>query len=426
MIRIKSLTRPSTPLQNPGSDKKLRILAAAEEIISSKGFKETTVSEIASLAGINDSIIYRYFKGKEDLLFSIIEERLKEGEVLLTRDLQGLIDPKSQLRKLMWGNLWYHNAYSDYSRILFFECLPSTQFYSSPAAQLLQKYVNRLNAILEQGVNQRVFRNDIPLALMRNMVLGTLDMTAIFFHELKETENPLSDFEDAAVLVELIISTKPKPVQSGTDKSTGILDSAEKIFAKKGYEKAKMSEIARLAGVADGTIYEYFENKDILFFSIPKKKFEQYNKEITEFFYPESIIEKLKKLIKYHFLIFLDDQDFLRILVRNLYRNKGFYRSEAFEGFRQYYHFWEEVIEEGKAGGVFRPEINPRVFRNMFLGTFFHLTARWVVDSKMSEITMVREAKELADLILEAVLTDPYQSNQHNFLKADKNAQIHS
>ena len=58
----------STPLQNPGSDKKLRILAAAEEIISNKGFKEATISEIASQAGINDSIIYRYFKGKEDVL----------------------------------------------------------------------------------------------------------------------------------------------------------------------------------------------------------------------------------------------------------------------------------------------------------------------------------------------------------------------
>ena len=101
-----------------------------------------------------------------------------------------------------------------------------------------------------------------------------------------------------------------------------------------------MSEIARLAGVADGTIYEYFENKDILLFSIPKKRFEQYNKELAEIFCPESIIGKLKKLIKYHFMIFLEDPDFLSIFVRNLYRNKGFYRSEAFEGFRRYYQLF--------------------------------------------------------------------------------------
>src|SRR5271157_5337659 len=92
----------STPLQNPGSDKRLRILVAAEEIISNKGFKEATISEIASQAGINDSIIYRHFKGKEDILFSIAEERLKDGLALLDRDLQGLIDPKSRLRKMMW------------------------------------------------------------------------------------------------------------------------------------------------------------------------------------------------------------------------------------------------------------------------------------------------------------------------------------
>lgn len=319
---------------------------------------------------------------------------------------------------MMWGNLWYQNAYSAYSRILFFECLPSIRFFSSAAGQLLRQYVARLTAILEQGVKQRAFRGDIPLALMRNMVLGTLDMTAIFYHELKETENPLFDFEDAAVLMELIIATRQKSAPGSTDKSSGILYSAEKVFAKKGYEKAKMSEIARLAGVADGTIYEYFENKDILLFSIPKKKFEHYNKDLSGVFHPESIIGKLKKLIQYHFSTFLGDPYFLRIFVQNLYLNKGFYRSEAFEGFRQYYRLWEEVIEEGKAAGVFRPEINSRVFRNMFLGTFFHLTARWVVDNKMSEIAMVKEANELADLVMEAVLADTYQSNQHNFLKA--------
>ncbi len=366
----------STPLQNPGSDKKLRILAAAEEIISNKGFKEATISEIASQAGINDSIIYRHFKGKEDVLFSIIEERMVEGLALLDRDLQGLNDPRSKLRKMMWGNLWYQEAYSAYSRILLFECRFSNRFYSSPAFRLIQKYLDRLSAILEQGVQEEIFREDVTVALMRDIVMGTLDMTTICFHELKEVENPLFDFEDAAGLVEFIITPKQDLERTNPDKSSLILESAEKVFAKKGYESAKMTEIARKAGVADGTVYEYFENKELLLFSIPKRRFEQYFNELSGFFQPEFLVGKLKRLIKFHFSTFLADPDFLRIFVLNLFLNKEFYHSEAFEAFRNYYRLLEDVLEEGKTKGVFRPEVNPRVFRNMLLGTFCHMATR--------------------------------------------------
>jgi AcrR family transcriptional regulator len=394
----------STPLQNPGSDKRLKILTAAEEIISAKGFKEATISEIASLAGIKDSIIYRYFKGKEELLFSIIEERLKEGLALLDRDLQGLNDPKSQLRKMMWGNLWYQNAFSAYSKILFFECRPSTKFSSSPAYLLIQKYVDRLTAILEEGVKEGAFRNDLAIALMRDIVMGTLDMITICFHELNEVENPLFDFEDAAALVDLIISPKPKSEKIGLDKSSLILESAEKVIAKKGFHKAKMTEIARLAGVGDGTVYEYFENKDVLLFSIPKMRFEQYLEDLTGIFNPDSVAGKLKKLIKYHFSTFLADPDFLRIFVLNLYLNKGFYQSKAFEDFRNYYQLLEEVIEEGKRAGIFRSEVNPRILRNLLMGAFCWMVMRWLADRKMSEIDMMKEANLVPDLVVNSVL----------------------
>jgi AcrR family transcriptional regulator len=416
------LSAKTAPRPNQGSDKKFNILTAAEEIISHKGFKETTISEIASQAGINDSVIYRYFKGKEDLLFAIIEERLKEGLVLLDRDLQGLIDPKSQLRKLMWGNLWYQITYSAYSQILLFECRPSARFYSSPAAQLLRNYVNRLTAILEQGVKERSFRGDIPLSLMRDMVLGILDMTTIGFHELKEVEDPTYDFEEAATLIELIITRKEEVERIYTDKYSIILQSAERIIANKGFRKARVSEIAQQAGVSDGTVYEYFANKDVLLFSIPQKRFDQYLKDLSGILHPDSLSGKLKRIIKFHFSSFLADPDFMRIFVRNLFLNKAFYHSEAYASFRNYYKELEEAIEEGKTMGVFRPEINSRAFRNLFLGTFFHLTSQWHIDSKKSETQMIREANELGDLITEAVLTDTYQNNLHKPLKAIKNA----
>ncbi len=48
----------------------------------------------------------------------------------------------------------------------------------------------------------------------------------------------------------------------------GILEAAERLFARVGFKKATMEAIAREAGVATGTIYKYFANKDALFYAI--------------------------------------------------------------------------------------------------------------------------------------------------------------
>ena len=65
--------------------------------------------------------------------------------------------------------------------------------------------------------------------------------------------------------------------QAGGDKRGRILDAAVRIFAEKGFYNAKVSEIARVAGVADGTIYLYFKSKDDLLISIFEDRMEEVN-----------------------------------------------------------------------------------------------------------------------------------------------------
>ena len=54
----------------------------------------------------------------------------------------------------------------------------------------------------------------------------------------------------------------PRPAKA--DRRAHILDAAVTVFAKRGFDRARVSDIARSAGVADGTIYLYFKNKDDL------------------------------------------------------------------------------------------------------------------------------------------------------------------
>jgi TetR/AcrR family fatty acid metabolism transcriptional regulator len=99
----------------------------------------------------------------------------------------------------------------------------------------------------------------------------------------------------------------------------------------------------------------------------------------------------------------------MRIFVLNLFLNRDFYHSEAFEVFRSYYRLFEEVIEEGKAAGVFRSTINARVFRNMLLGTFSQMATRWLMDAKTTELDMIKEINQVTGLMAEAVLAGKSQ-----------------
>ncbi|MBU4573901.1 MAG: TetR/AcrR family transcriptional regulator, partial [Proteobacteria bacterium] len=104
-------------------EKKDRILAAAEEIVSQKGLNDATISDISKKAGVADSIIYQFFKGKEDLVFSIPEAKFNEVFSQLDEHLQGIWDVESRLSKIVWFHLRYCDMHPQYAKILYFECL---------------------------------------------------------------------------------------------------------------------------------------------------------------------------------------------------------------------------------------------------------------------------------------------------------------
>src|SRR4051794_29006771 len=61
------------------------------------------------------------------------------------------------------------------------------------------------------------------------------------------------------------------------DKRERILSAAERIFARHGFFAAKVSDVAKEAGVADGTIYLYFKSKDDLLISYFERRMQQLN-----------------------------------------------------------------------------------------------------------------------------------------------------
>ena len=108
-----------------------------------------------------------------------------------------------------------------------------------------------------------------------------------------------------------MISARKRSEENELDKSTRILRAAERAFGEKGYEQSTITDIAKLANVSEGTIYEYFRNKEDLLFSIPEKRFRQHVAHLEEIFDIRSPLAKLERLTRDHFYLYLMNRNFL-------------------------------------------------------------------------------------------------------------------
>jgi TetR/AcrR family fatty acid metabolism transcriptional regulator len=83
--------------------------------------------------------------------------------------------------------------------------------------------------------------------------------------------------------------------------------------------------------------------------------------------------------------------------------NRRFYESRAYESFRLYVKFFEDLVQEGVSNKSFNPDINIRIFRNMFLGAFTHMVLRWIFRSEGKNVDKMEEINEITELLSDAV-----------------------
>jgi len=385
-------------------EKRARILAEAEDLFSRKGFSDATISEIAQAAGVADSVIYQHFINKEDLLFSAASERIKEASDLLTEQLKGIQDPLNRLSKLIWSHLRYNDTHQKYARILLLDCQFIKDFYQSNAHQMVRHYISNYSTLLPAGIEDGIFRNDVNVHTLQDIILGTINYETISKIAIQEIDDSTVDFDSIISLVRAMLA----PANSGDDdalsKSERILIAAETVFAEHGFTKAKITQIAKMAGVAEGTVYEHYKNKDDLLLAIPHRRFEQYRTQLIDVFHITDPLRKLRRIIRYHFSLFLRQPNFSKVFLLNTQFNRNFYQSDAFENFKNYFTIFEDVVREGIESGALRKDVNPRIFRNMLLGTFSNMAIRWFIFNKRESYDMLSEIEGVVSLLVAAAV----------------------
>jgi len=185
-------------------------------------------------------------------------------------------------------------------------------------------------------------------------------------------------------------------------KKQQILQAAVEVFGNSNFQSAGISEIAQKANVAEGTIYQYFKNKEDLFFSIPAQKTEAFCEELD--LHIEGIhdaLNKLRKLTWFYLYFFKTNPAYARILMLEMRVNKSFFKSVTFERVKVFNDRILELIKEGQEEGLIRKEMDGRVIREQLLGFLEHRVTRWLLKEEQNDL--LENYGEISDLIFNGI-----------------------
>jgi TetR/AcrR family fatty acid metabolism transcriptional regulator len=191
-------------------------------------------------------------------------------------------------------------------------------------------------------------------------------------------------------------------VAKKTIRRESIIQAAIEVFSKKGFQAAGISEIAQRAGVADGTIYQYFKNKEDLFFSIPIEKTNEFRSKVELHLKGISgALNKLRKFVWYFLYFFKTNPEYGRLLMLEMRVNKSFVKTETYDFLKQSVSSVLEIIEEGQKEGVIRKDVDIYLLRHLILGILEHMVTRWLL--KETKYDLLEHHQEVSRLLIEGL-----------------------
>ncbi len=187
------------------------------------------------------------------------------------------------------------------------------------------------------------------------------------------------------------------------DKREAILRAATEVFARNGYFNSKVADIAREAGVADGTVYLYFKSKEEILHSIFDRSMDEAIAEGRRQL--ESITdprERLKKIAHLHLERMGADRDLAVVFQVELRGSMKFMEEfSAARGFSEYLGLIRETFEEGQRAGLFRNELNAKVVAKILFGALDEMATNWILSKRRYRLAPM--ADEVMDIFLNGV-----------------------
>jgi TetR/AcrR family fatty acid metabolism transcriptional regulator len=199
---------------------------------------------------------------------------------------------------------------------------------------------------------------------------------------------------------------QPEAARDRVDKHERILEAAIAVFSERGFHFARISDIAERAGVADGTIYLYFRNKDDLLLSIFEEKMGELTAGLRAALAGvDDPLEKVRVFARYHFKQVKDHPSVASVLQVELRLSNKFLKEYRPQKLWEYLNIFAGIVREGQAEGRVRKGLDPFVLMWAFFGAMDELAMQWVL-AKRQKFSLEATADTVADVFIRGIAAD--------------------
>ncbi len=186
-------------------------------------------------------------------------------------------------------------------------------------------------------------------------------------------------------------------------KYSKIITAATKVFAKKGFFKAKVSEIAREAGIADGTVYIYFNHKDDILIALFEEKMKQVLDEMkAQLNLEDNPLAKIERFAINHLRLIENNRDVAEIIQVELRQSSKFMKDYHNVKFFEYLDLIGDIIEEGKEKGLIKKNIIPEIAKRALFGALDEVSRVWVL-SKKHKYDIETAARQISSYFIDGI-----------------------
>ena len=192
------------------------------------------------------------------------------------------------------------------------------------------------------------------------------------------------------------------PAMRDPDKPQQIIEAAVRVFARKGYFNSRVSDIAREAGIAAGTIYLYFKTKEDILITLFREKMAAFVASLRRAIAEEpDPVAKVRRLVQLHFRMLEEDPDLAEVVQVELRQGQKFFRGASSQEIAAYFALITSILEEGVGQGRFKSELPIKIATKMLFGAMDQMATSWVLGKR--GYRLADTAPAVADLFLRGV-----------------------
>lgn len=177
------------------------------------------------------------------------------------------------------------------------------------------------------------------------------------------------------------------------NKRKAILQAGMDVIAEDGYHQAKIAKIAELAGVATGSIYRYYPNKEAIIVVILEQLWKKLADELRLLTPRTDItaVEKLDMTVDLVFDNFTGNTSLALIFVNEHHQflSKGV--GTLKKNYNDFLDLAEEIIRQGVERNVFNANVDIKIFRHFIIGAFRHILQQWTIEPEVLPLNRIRQ-----------------------------------